>query len=107
MVVGDGRPYIAALITLDPEAFGPWKARHGKPADATIASLRDDPDLIADVQAAVDDANQAVSRAESIRRVRILDDDFTVESGQLSAKLGIRRSVLAKDFAADIDMLYS
>jgi long-chain acyl-CoA synthetase len=107
MVVGDGRPYIAALITLDPEAFGPWKARHGKPADATIASLRDDPDLIADVQAAVDDANQAVSRAESIRRFRVLDDDFTVESGQLSAKLGIRRSVLAKDFAADIDMLYS
>jgi len=107
MVVGDGRPYIAALITLDPEAFGPWKARHGKPADTTIASLRDDPDLIADVQAAVDDANQAVSRAESIRRFRILDDDFTVESGQLSAKLGIRRSVLAKDFAADIDMLYS
>jgi len=107
MVVGDGRSYIAALITLDPEALGPWKARHGKPADATIASLRDDPDLLADVQAAVDDANQAVSRAESIRRFRILDDDFTVESGQLSAKLGIRRSVLAKDFAADIDMLYS
>ncbi len=107
MVVGDGRPYIGALITLDPDALGPWKARHGKPADATIASLRDDPDLLADVQAAVDDANQAVSRAESIRRFRILDDDFTVESGQLSAKLGIRRSVLAKDFAADIDMLYS
>jgi long-chain acyl-CoA synthetase len=107
MVVGDGRPYVAALITLDPDAFGPWKARHGKPADATIASLRDDPDLIAAVQGAVDDANQAVSRAESIRRFRILDDDFTVESGQLSAKLGIRRSVLAKDFAADIDMLYS
>jgi long-chain acyl-CoA synthetase len=107
MAVGDGRPYIGALITLDPDALGPWKARHGKPADATIASLRDDPDLLADVQAAVDDANQAVSRAESIRRFRILDGDFTIESGQLSAKLGIRRSVLAKDFAADIDMLYS
>jgi long-chain acyl-CoA synthetase len=107
MVVGDGRPYIGALITLDTEALEAWKARHGKPADATIASLRDDPDLLADVQAAVDDANQAVSRAESIRRFRILDEDFTVESGQLSAKLGIRRSVLAKDFAADIDMLYS
>jgi long-chain acyl-CoA synthetase len=107
MVVGDGRPYVGALITLDPEALEPWKARHGKPADATVASLRDDPDLVAGVQAAVDDANQAVSRAESIRRFRILDGDFTVESGQLSAKLGIRRSVLAKDFAADIDMLYS
>jgi long-chain acyl-CoA synthetase len=107
MVVGDGRPYIGALVTLDPEALGPWKDRHGKQADATVASLRDDPDLLADIQAAVDDANQAVSRAESIRRFRILDGDFTVESGQLSAKLGIRRSVLAKDFAADIDTLYA
>jgi long-chain acyl-CoA synthetase len=107
MVVGDGRPYVAALVTLDPDAFGPWKAAHGKPADATAGSLRDDPDLVAAVQAAVDDANKAVSRAESIRRFRILDDDFTVESGQLSAKMGIRRSVLAKDFAADIEMLYS
>ena len=107
MVVGDGRPFIGVLITIDPEVFGPWKARHGKPADATIASLRDDPDLIADVQHAVDDANQAVSRAESIRKFRILDVDFTQESGQLSVKLGIRRSVLLKDFAADIDALYS
>ena len=107
MVVGDGRPYIGALITLDPEILGPWKARHGEPADATSVSLRDDPDLLADVQAAVDDANKAVSRAESIRRFRILDGDFTIANGQLSAKLGIRRSVLAKDFAADIDTLYS
>ena len=107
MVVGDGKPFVAALITLDTEAFEQWKERHDKPADATIASLRDDPDLIADVQHAVDDANQAVSRAESIRKFRILDVDFTQESGQLSVKLGIRRSVLLKDFAADIDALYS
>ena len=107
MVVGDGRPFVAALITLDTEALELWKERHGKPADATIASLRDDPDLIAEVQHAVDDANQAVSRAESIRKFRILDVDFTQESGQLTVKLGIRRSVLLKDFAADIDALYS
>jgi len=107
MVVGDGRPYIGALITLDPETLGPWKARHGKPAGATSVSLREDADLLAEVQAAVDDANRAVSRAESIRRFRILDGDFTIAAGQLSAKLGIRRSVLAKDFAADIDTLYS
>jgi long-chain acyl-CoA synthetase len=55
----------------------------------------------------VDDANKAVSRAESIRKFRILDVDFTQEAGQLSVKLGIRRSVLLKDFAADIDALYS
>ena len=107
MVVGDGKPFVAALITLDPEALGPWKQAHGKPADATVAALRDDPDLVADVQAAVDDANQAVSRAESIRKFRILDVDFTQEAGQLTVKLGIRRSVLLKDFAADIDALYA
>jgi long-chain acyl-CoA synthetase len=107
MVVGDGRPFVGVLVTIDPEAFGPWKARHGKPAEATVAQLRDDPDLKADVQAAVDDANKAVSRAESIKKFRILDGDFTQEQGHLSAKLGIKRSVLAKEFAADIEALYS
>ena len=107
MVVGDGRPFVAALVTLDAEAFGLWKERNGKPAEATIASLRNDPGLVAAVQAAVDDANLAVSRPESIRKFRILDVDFTQEAGQLSVKLGIRRSVLLKDFATDIDALYS
>jgi long-chain acyl-CoA synthetase len=107
MVVGDGRPFVGVLVTIDPEAFGPWKERHGKPADATVADLRDDPDLNAEVQAAVDDANKAVSRAESIRKFRILDGDFTQEQGQLSAKLGIKRAVLAKEFADEIEALYS
>jgi len=107
MVVGDGKPFIAALITLDTEVLGPWKEKHGKPADATAATLREDPDLIADVQSAVDDANKAVSRAESIRKFRILDGDFTQESGQLTVKLGIRRSVLMKDYAAEIEALYA
>jgi long-chain acyl-CoA synthetase len=107
MVVGEGRPYIGALITVDPEAIGSWKERHGKPADATIADLRTDPALLAEIQAAVDDANKAVSRAESIRRFRILDRDFTQEDGHLSAKLSLKRHVVAKDFAADIEALYS
>jgi long-chain acyl-CoA synthetase len=107
MVVGDGRPYIGALITIDTEALGPWKERHGKPATATVADLRDDPDLLAEIQVAVDDANQAVSRAESIRRFRVLDVDFTQEQGQLSAKLGIRRTVLTKEFAGEIEALYA
>jgi long-chain acyl-CoA synthetase len=101
--VGDGKPFIAALITLDAEALEPWRERNGKQA----GSLRDDPDLVAEVQNAVDDANKAVSRAESIRKFRILDVDFTQEAGQLSAKMGIRRSVLAKDFAAEIEALFS
>jgi len=107
MVVGDGRPFIGVLVTLDPDTFGPWKARHGKPADATPTQLRDDPELNAEIQAAVDDANKAVSRAESIRKFRLLDGDFTLEQGHLSAKLGIKRSVLAKEFADDIEALYS
>jgi len=107
MVVGDGKPFIGALITIDPEAFGPWKEQHGKPADATIADLKEDPDLMASVQQAVDDANKAVSRAESIRKFRILDTDFTQEAGHLSAKLGIKRGVLAKEFAGEIEALYS
>jgi long-chain acyl-CoA synthetase len=107
MVVGDGKPYVAALITLDAEALGPWREKAGKPADASIADMRDEPEVIAAVQSAVDDANKSVSRAESIRRFRILDVDFTQEKGQLSAKLGIRRSVLMKDFADEVEALYS
>jgi long-chain acyl-CoA synthetase len=107
MVVGDSRPYVATLITLDAEALEHWRQQHGKAADATVESLRDDPDLVADVQAAVDDTNKAVSRAESIKRFRILDRDFTQESGELTVKLSLRRSVIAKDFASDIEALYS
>jgi long-chain acyl-CoA synthetase len=107
MVVGDGRPFIGALITIDAEALGPWKEQHGKPASATVADLRDDPDLLAGIQAAVDDANKAVSRAESIRKFRVLDVDFTQEQGHLSAKLGIRRAVLAKEFGSEIEALYA
>ena len=107
MVVGDGRPYIACLVTLDPEALESWKQQHGKPADATARDLALDPELIADIQLAVDDANKAVSRAESIRRFRILGTEFTEASGQLTPTLKLRRNVVAREFAADIEALYS
>ena len=70
MVVGDGRPFIGALITLDEEFLPRWAEQHGKPV-ATAATLRDDPDLLAAVQRAVDDGNAAVSQAESVRKFRI------------------------------------
>jgi long-chain acyl-CoA synthetase len=107
MVVGDNRPYIASLITLDPESLEHWKRQHGRPASTAATDLKDDPELIAEIQAAVDDANKAVSRAESIRRFRILDSDFTEASGHLTPSLKVRRSVVAKDYAADIEALYS
>ena len=107
MVVGDGRPYMAVLVTIDEEAFPAWKERHSKAADATAADLRDDPDLVAEIQAAVDDANTTVSRAESIRRFRIVDGDFTQENDQLTPSLKVRRNVVAKGRAVDIDALYA
>jgi long-chain acyl-CoA synthetase len=107
MVVGDGRPFIAALITLDPEALEPWKAQHGKAASATAGDLATDPDLLAELQAAVDDANKAVSRAESIRKFRVLPFDFTTDNDYITPSLKVKRSLVAKDFAADIEALYT
>ncbi len=107
MVVGDGRPYIACLVTIDSDALAYWTERHGKPATASAADLADDPELTAEIQAAVDDANKAVSRAESIRRFRILGSDFTEHTGQLTPSLKVRRTNVAKDFSADIEALYS
>ncbi len=106
MVVGEGRPYIACLVTLDPEALKSWKRRHGRPASATAGDLASDPELITELQPAVDEANKAVSRAESIRRFRVLGTDFTEASGQLTPSAKIRREVVARDFAADIEALY-
>ena len=107
LVVGDGRPYIACLITLDPEALEFWKKQHGKPADATPADLADDPELNAEIQSAVDDANKAVSRAESIRRFRILGSDFTEDNGYLTPSLKVRRNVVVADYADDIEAIYA
>jgi long-chain acyl-CoA synthetase len=107
MVIGDGRPYIACLVTLDTEALEHWQQQHDRPAGAKPADLKDDPELLAEIQAAVDDANQAVSRAESIRRFLILDTDFTEENGRLTPSLKVRRTVVTKDFSAEIEALYS
>jgi long-chain acyl-CoA synthetase len=106
MVVGDNRPYVAALVTIDTESLPHWKKQHGRAAGATLAELKDDPELVADIQQAVDEANQAVSRAEAIRRFRILETDFTEAGGQLTPSLKLRRSVVIKERAADIEALY-
>jgi long-chain acyl-CoA synthetase len=107
MVVGDNRPFIACLITLDSDALQFWKAQHNKPADATEADLATDPDLLAELQAAVDGANKAVSRAESIRKFRVLPMDFTTDNGYITPSLKVKRALVAKDFAADIEALYT
>ncbi|MEU7021004.1 AMP-dependent synthetase/ligase [Streptomyces sp. NPDC046203] len=107
MVVGDGRPFVAALVTLDEEFLGRWAAEHGKPAGATAASLRDDPELLAEVQRAVDDGNAAVSKAESVRKFRVLSSQFTEQAGHITPSLKLKRNVVAKDFADEIEAIYT
>ena len=106
MVVGDGRPFVGALITIDEEFLGRWAAEHGKPAGSTAASLRDDADLHAAIQAAIDDGNAAVSKAESVRKFRILSSQFTEDSGHLTPSLKLKRNVVAKDYAAEVEAIY-
>ncbi|MFI7610159.1 AMP-dependent synthetase/ligase [Nonomuraea terrae] len=106
VVVGDRRPYTAALITLDAEALASWKRAAGRPEDAGPAELRDDPDLLARLRTAVDEANTTVSRAESIRRFRILPVDLTEQNGYLTPTMKVKRALVHKDFAAEIEELY-
>jgi len=106
MVVGDNQPFIAALVTLDPDALKAWVANNKKDG-AAIGDLVNDPDLIAVVQTAVDEANKAVSKAESIRKFTLLTTDFTIAGGHLTAKLSVKRHVVAKEFAKEIDALFA
>jgi long-chain acyl-CoA synthetase len=104
LVVGDGQPFIAALVTLDPESAAEWGAAHNR--SRRVADLADDPDLRAEIAAAVEDANQAVSRAESIRKFTILDHDWTEEGGQLTPSLKLKRSVVLRECRDEIADLY-
>ncbi|CAN2240699.1 FAA1 Long-chain acyl-CoA synthetases (AMP-forming) [actinobacterium SCGC AAA044-D11] len=106
MVVGDNKPFIAALVTIDPDAIKGWIAANKKDG-ATIATLVKDPDLIAVIQTAIDEANKAVSRAESIRKFAILPTDFTIAGGQLTAKMSVKRHVVASEFNEEIEALFS
>ena len=106
LVVGDAKPYVAALIAEDPETFAQWKAEHGKPETATMADLAGDPALLAELQAAVDYANQAVSRAEAIRKFTIVTGEFTEAGGQLTPTFKVRRKVVTQQYAAQIAALY-
>ena len=106
MVIGDAKPFIAALVTLDEEALPAWLAQRGRPAATTAAELRDDPDVRAELQKAVDEANRAVSKAESIRVFRILPGDFTEANGMLTPSLKVKRAVVAKEYADEIAAIY-
>jgi long-chain acyl-CoA synthetase len=107
MVVGDRQPFIAALVTLDPEALPDWLRNHGRKANTDAAALIDDEEIRAEIQSAVDEANKAVSRAESIKVFRILPRDFSEETGEMTPSLKVKRGVVLKQYAAEIDAIYT
>ncbi|WP_322756383.1 long-chain fatty acid--CoA ligase [Frankia sp. Cas3] len=104
MVIGDARPFVSALVTVDGAALQTWLA--GRETAPDDDSWRHDPDLVAEIQIAIDDANSLVSRAESIRAFRVLATDFTLDRGHLTPSMKLRRTVIESDFAADIAALY-
>ncbi|MFP3991515.1 AMP-dependent synthetase/ligase [Streptomyces sp. E11-3] len=106
IVVGDNRPYVAAVVTLEPDAVEHWLTVRKRPRDTPMADVVRDPRMIADVQKAVDHANEAVSRAESIRRFVIVEGEFSEENGLLTPSLKIKRRAVTEAYADEIDALY-
>jgi len=104
LVVGDGQPFIGALVTIDRETYPAWAQEHGKSAD--VADVVDDDDLVATVQEAVDEANKAVSKAEAIRKFTILPGEWTEEGGQLTPSLKLKRNVVVREARSEIEALY-
>jgi len=107
IVVGDQKPFISALITLDPEMLPAWLKNNGEEGELTLAEASVNPKVIAEVQRAVDAANSRVSRAESIRKFQILATDLTEASGHLTPKMSIKRNIIVEDFADVIEGIYS
>ncbi len=107
LVVGDAQPFIAALITIDPESYPLWLSQNGHPAQTPLSAMVDDADLRAEIQRAVDDANKAVSKAESIRKFAILAEDWTESGGQITPSLKLKRNVVMKENASEIEALFS
>ncbi len=107
VVVGDQKPFISALITLDPEMLPTWLANNGLDKGMSLTDAAGDAAVRAEVQRAIDEANKHVSRAESIRKFTILSTEWTEASGHLTPKMSIKRNVIMDDFATEVDELYS
>ena len=106
LVVGDGKPFVAALITLDEEVLPSWLERHDL-AGLSFAELRENEVLLDAVQRAVNAANESVSKAESIRKFALLEQDFTEDNGYLTPSLKLKRNLVTKDLAEQIEALYT
>ena len=106
LVVGDGKPFVGVLVTLDEEELKRWKANHNIPANKKVAELAQDPALRAEVQDAVNLANATVSRTEAIKKFRILDRDLSEQHDEMTPTMKVKRNVVFQRFQEDIDKLY-
>lgn len=106
VVVGDQKPFISALVTLDPEMLPAWLESQGESPTMSLEEATTNPKVVAEVQKAVDAANSLVSRAESIRKFTILATEFTEDSGHLTPKMSIKRGPILSDFAAEVEAMY-
>ncbi|MDZ8202660.1 AMP-dependent synthetase/ligase [Microbacterium sp. SSW1-59] len=107
VVVGDHKPFISALITLDPEMLPTWLANNDLPGDMSLEDAAKNDKVRAEVQKAIDHANTLVSRAESIRKFTILPTEWTEASGHLTPKMSIKRNVIMDDFSAQVEEIYA
>jgi long-chain acyl-CoA synthetase len=101
---GDRKPFPVALITLDPEQIVPWAQQQGLPTE--VAELAEHPDVVALVQADLDDANRHYAQVEQIKKFAILSRDFTLEDGELTPSLKLKRNVVYANYADDFERLY-
>ena len=107
MVVGDGKPFVGLLLTLDDEVLERWKLDHHIDKNTSIKDLSADPTLRAEIQDAINDVNSTVSHAERIKKFYILDSDLTEEDNELTPTMKVKRYVVAQRYADAIDQLYS
>ena len=105
-MVGDQRPFIGALITLDAEMLPPWATNNGLET-LSMDEACTNTVVLAEIQRAVDDANKAVSKAESIRTFTVLPGDFTEANGYLTPSLKLKRNIVMTDYWAEVEALYS
>jgi long-chain acyl-CoA synthetase len=106
VVIGDQRPFVAALLSLDPEMMPVWLANNGQPSDLTLSQAAKNPRVLQELQKAVDDVNSTVSNAEAIKKFEVIDSELSEKSGHLTPSLKIKREAVTRDFAPVIEQIY-